>query len=392
MSDICPYVNAFRHVHKDWIQIMKPYRPLLHKIFKHIEGDIITPPLEDVFNAFILKPSQVKVVIIGQDPYPKDGDACGLSFSTRAKETPKSLANIYKCLNRLGYKTESNDLTYWALQGVLLLNTSLTTIVGASNSHAHIWKEFTEHIIKDLCRVGMKKGITFLLWGRHAQSLAPLISSPHIIKTWAHPSPLSGQDFTICDNFDSLKGVIDWSVPKTIDIYTDGACILGKKSSYAVYIPGLLKVYGLVDNNKYGLLEGDILVDTDSYVDNTSQRGEYLAMCYALWLVHRLKINARIITDSANTKGLLTEWDKKTEKYKNPDLVHIMRPLYNYKNHSGGSPPEIVHTQSHGRGEEAFKQGNDIVDKLARRAVETLKDTDTSIYIKYMAIDYGLSM
>lgn len=380
------YVNAFHRVHPEWLKIMKPYKHLLYKILKEIETVNITPPLEDVFNAFIFNPTHTKVVILGQDPYPKAGDACGLAFSA-GEPRPKSLKNIYKCLNRLGYITESSDLTSWVLQGVFLLNTALTTKVGESNAHASIWHPLIKHIITDLCKVAANP-IHFLLWGNHAQSFEGCISQPHIVKKWTHPSPLSGHDFTTCDNFDSIKH-IDWSVPEYINIYTDGASILQKRASFAVYVPNVIKLYGLVDDKKFGIIDGNIMTDDDTVIEPTSQRGEYLAMCYALWLIKYLKIRkARVITDSANTKGIITEWtDKKTEKYKNPDLVSIMRELYNE------NTTTIEHVCSHGKekdtNKDIYKKGNDVVDKLARKTVETL-DKDYTLNVIYAHVDLGI--
>ena len=387
------YISIFKRVHPEWIKIMKPYKLTLYKILKELEDQDITPSLEDILNAFSFNPLHTKVVIIGQDPYPKKGDACGLSFSTNATTTPKSLQNIFKCLNRLGYNTQSNDLTSWSLQGVLLLNTALTTIIGKTDAHTSIWHPFIKDIIKDLTTKVTTHSIHFLLWGNHAQSFESCITGKHIIKKWTHPSPLSGHDFTTCNHFDDLKN-INWDTPSTINIYTDGASILQKKASFAVYIPDVLKLHGLVDEKKFIITTSQdtkylpmITIDEDTYTEPTSQRGEYLAMCYALWLKHFLNLrHITIITDSANTKGLLTEWTKKTEKYKNPDLVHIMRELY-----GTGKDIEIEHIYSHGRENKKIQyiKGNDVVDKLARKTVENIEDFN--LYVKYIKMDLGIN-
>ena len=154
-----------------------------------IEG---LPPKEEVFNAFkFFEPLETKVVIIGQDPYHKRGVANGLSFSVNKNiKIPPSLKNIFKELkNDLDIDKEHGDLTDWAKQGVLLLNTALTVDEGKPNSHKKRWVDVTNRIIKNLCEIHPK--LVFVLWGQFAIGKIPLINHKHIVITGGHPSPLN---------------------------------------------------------------------------------------------------------------------------------------------------------------------------------------------------------
>lgn len=158
----------------------------------------IFPPPEEVFTAFELTPlDRVKVVIIGQDPYHGNGQAHGLSFSVKPGiAIPPSLVNIFKELkNDLGIPIpKSGDLSGWARQGVLLLNTVLTVRSGEPNSHKNKgWEKFTDAVIKTVNQNCDR--VIFVLWGRPAQKKAKLIDAKkHHILTAAHPSPLSAHN------------------------------------------------------------------------------------------------------------------------------------------------------------------------------------------------------
>lgn len=155
----------------------------------------IYPREEDVFKAFSLTPfEKVKVVLLGQDPYHNPGQACGLSFSVpQGFLIPPSLQNIYQELHTdLGLPISNNgDLTSWAKQGVLLLNTVLTVRKGQANSHqGKGWEQFTDEIIKSLNN--HKTPIVYLLFGNQAKKKAKLIDlNKHYIILASHPSPLS---------------------------------------------------------------------------------------------------------------------------------------------------------------------------------------------------------
>ena len=157
----------------------------------------VFPPSGTIFRAFELTPpDKVRTVLLGQDPYHDDGQAQGLAFSVPdGIKLPPSLRNIYKELADeydLIFMPESGDLTHWAEQGVLLLNTVLTVRAHQANSHAKIgWEEFTDEVIKAVNLHG-SDGVVFILWGNPAQKKRCLIDEKrHHVLTCAHPSPLS---------------------------------------------------------------------------------------------------------------------------------------------------------------------------------------------------------
>ncbi len=185
----------------------------------------VYPDMYDIFNALRYTSfNDAKVVILGQDPYHGAGQAHGLCFSVKKGiEPPPSLKNIYKELNaELGLSIPSHgELTKWAKQGVLLLNTVLTVREASPNSHKNCgWEIFTDAVIKHLNE--REKPIVFLLWGANARAKTALITNPnHKIFTCAHPSPLSAYNgFFGCGHFaktnEFLKSIgetpIDWQI------------------------------------------------------------------------------------------------------------------------------------------------------------------------------------
>lgn len=167
----------------------------------------IYPPKRLILNAFDnTSYADVNVVILGQDPYYNPGQAMGMSFSVPPGVLPPmSLVNIFKEIqDDLGYKTSivGGDLTPWARQGVLLLNTVLTVEEGKPNSHKDKgWEKFTDEVIKYLN--ARERGMVFMLWGRNAYAKKQLITNPqHLVLTSAHPSPLSAYNgFFGCGHF-----------------------------------------------------------------------------------------------------------------------------------------------------------------------------------------------
>lgn len=195
--------------------------------FLHSEkaaGKTIYPPGGLIFNAFALTPlDQVKVVILGQDPYHGPNQAHGLSFSVPdSVPPPPSLKNIYKEIETdLGIKLAKNgNLEGWARQGVFLLNAVLTVRAGEPTSHSRIgWTEFTDAVIK--CISDNTQGVVFMLWGNFARGKKELIdSSKHYILEAAHPSPLARGAFFGCRHFSRCNSIleklgkspIDWSL------------------------------------------------------------------------------------------------------------------------------------------------------------------------------------
>ena len=204
----------------------KPYFASLVRFLHHEKaaGRKIYPPGSQIFRAFDLTPvSQVKVVILGQDPYHGPGQAHGLSFSVpEGVPAPPSLKNIFKEIESdLGiHMSGSTNLERWASQGVLLLNAVLTVQSGVAASHSKIgWQEFTDAVIRyisDNC-----EGVVFLLWGNYARGKSALIDrSRHYVLEAAHPSPLARGAFFGSRHFSQTNSIlvsrglqpIDWQL------------------------------------------------------------------------------------------------------------------------------------------------------------------------------------
>lgn len=216
----------------DWLpaireEFSKPYYRQLYQFVKdEYSRAVIYPPADDIFNALHFTPlSEVKVLILGQDPYHNEHQAHGLSFSVLPdqKEIPPSLQNIYKELqDDLGCKIPNNGyLKKWADQGVLLLNTVLTVRAHQANSHRGIgWEQFTDAAIRILNE--QDRPIVYLLWGRPAQMKKSMLNNPkHLILEAPHPSPLSAyRGFFGCRHFSKTNEFliqnglepIDWQI------------------------------------------------------------------------------------------------------------------------------------------------------------------------------------
>ena len=203
------------------------FQQILHSVkAERAAGTLVYPPAADVFNAFkVTEFKQVKVVILGQDPYHGAGQAHGLSFSVQAGiAPPPSLVNIYKVLadDIAGFQIPAHGcLQHWAEQGVLLLNTVLTVRAGQAHSHAALgWETFTDRVIAMLNQE--REGLVFLLWGSHAQKKGAFIDrNRHCVLTAPHPSPLSAyRGFFGCKHFSQANAylqqqglaAIDWQV------------------------------------------------------------------------------------------------------------------------------------------------------------------------------------
>ncbi len=187
---------------------------------------VIYPNMYDIFNALrYTSYSNVKVVLLGQDPYHGENQAHGLCFSVKkGVPQPPSLKNIFKELkDDLGCSIPSHgELTKWANEGVLLLNTVLTVRQGQANSHANKgWEKLTDRIIEILN--DRKEPIVFLLWGRNAQNKSKLITNPnHLILKCAHPSPLSAYNgFYGCKHFSKTNEFLILNHTKPIDWQID---------------------------------------------------------------------------------------------------------------------------------------------------------------------------
>lgn len=215
-----------------WLDIINTYAEkdiwiimnnLINKCIK--QNQLFYPPIDQVFRAFnMVNFKDIKVVIIGQDPY-HNGLADGLAFSS-ATAIPKSLHNIFKLLKRdiPNFVIPNNgDLSKWANQGVLLINCSLTVLEHIPNSHAFIWNDFTDYILQTIKKDLYNNKIVFILWGNFAISKSNNIHNNNInhkIITGSHPSPIagakffSGQYFTEANQFLKNNNIqeIDWTL------------------------------------------------------------------------------------------------------------------------------------------------------------------------------------
>ncbi len=218
-------------IDNDWLaplekEFRQPYYKELYRFVKEeYSSQVIYPPSEDIFNAFHYTPlSEVKVLILGQDPYHEVNQAHGLCFSVLPQnDIPPSLKNIYKELHEdLGcYIPNNGYLEKWAKQGVLLLNTVLTVRAHQANSHkGKGWEQFTDAVIRTVN--AQDRPIVYMLWGRPAQTKKAMLDNPrHLVLTAAHPSPLSAYNgFFGCRHFSQANAFlkehgleeIDWQI------------------------------------------------------------------------------------------------------------------------------------------------------------------------------------
>lgn len=233
------FKDLIKDINTDWRGVLLSLYKLNKKDFKEMETNIeemyqkydeyfeTFPPPDKIFNAFnMFNFEDLKVVIIGQDPYHGEGQAMGLSFSVpKDIRVPPSLANIYKELQKEYDDFEipkHGDLTKWAEQGVLLLNASLTVRQAKANSHEPFWRktQFTDNIIKYIS--DNNEGIIFMLWGNFAKGKKKFIDTKkHYVLEGAHPSPLSAKHWFGCGHFKEANRIlseeletdeIDWQV------------------------------------------------------------------------------------------------------------------------------------------------------------------------------------
>ena len=217
-------MNKFKEIIEEEAQ--KDYYKKMHEfVINEYETKTIFPPRSNIYEALKLTPyDNVKVVILGQDPYHGTGEAHGLSFSVSPGiKTPPSLQNIYKELNQeLGcYIPNNGYLTKWAKQGVLLLNSVLTVVKDSPASHKGIgWETFTDRIISEIDK--KDSPVVFMLWGNFARSKKALLTNPnHLVLESAHPSPFSARNgffgnnhFKLANEYLVKNGIkpIDWQI------------------------------------------------------------------------------------------------------------------------------------------------------------------------------------
>ena len=215
-------MTSFRdQLHPGWRDLLKGSLDLLDQIELELKETSFLPQHQDVMKCLSFNPSEAKVLILGQDPYPNSDDAMGLAFSTARRDgkLPASLKNIYRELVDdldIPHPT-SGDLSPWCKQGVVLLNRTLTCAEGESNSHRNIgWREFTDQVVSVLAQ----QGVVAILWGAKAQEVEHHFPKSDCISS-VHPSPLSAyrgffgsKPFSRANQVLVGKGrqPIDWSI------------------------------------------------------------------------------------------------------------------------------------------------------------------------------------
>ncbi len=216
-------------IENDWLEAIqgefrKPYyKELFQFVKEEYNRTVVYPPADDIFNALHFTPlKDVKVLVLGQDPYHNENQAHGLSFSvpTTQKDIPPSLQNIYKELQEdLGcYIPNNGYLKKWTEQGVLLLNTVLTVRAHQANSHqGKGWEQFTDAIIQAVN--AQDRPVVYMLWGRPAQNKIPMLTNEqHLILKAPHPSPLSAyRGFFGCKHFSQANAFLEKNGAKPID-------------------------------------------------------------------------------------------------------------------------------------------------------------------------------
>jgi len=214
-------------IHDSWLAILKDefQREYFQKLSNFVKGEyqrtLVYPAPKNIFRAFDLCPfDQVKVVILGQDPYHGPGQANGLCFAVHdGIPYPPSLKNIFKEMDTdLGGMPSTGDLSHWAKQGVLLLNSILTVLPGQAGSHQKQgWESFTDAVIREVSE--KSENVVFILWGRYAQDKGSVIDSEkHLIIKSVHPSPLSShRGFFGSRPFSQANEYLEWHEKGAID-------------------------------------------------------------------------------------------------------------------------------------------------------------------------------
>ena len=363
---------------------------VLHNL-NNIPDEKICPPPEKWFEFARLTPfDKISVVIIGQDPYYSKIDgkcvAHGLAFSSLIKK-PASLSGITVCLkNTMGIKCASTgDLTHWAKQGILLINTAFSTEVDKPGEHRKIWRNYFEYLLNAICRQKEyeEKKLFFMLWGNSAKSFSKIIGDYHVVNTWRHPSPMANTSsacsenlkFRNCDHFQLAKKFceeqkipqLDWKLPNkklleakemwqdpnTVVIFTDGSCYPNNYSnaSRGGYCAAFVR--GIFKKEIYGSLPKKSTAANSPVHAPTNNRAEAKAIISSLEFLenNESKWNkCMIITDSKFWIKMISEhmpsWDEKTfDAKKNLDMTKKMWRLWNScsQNHD----LRIFHMRSH---------------------------------------------
>jgi uracil-DNA glycosylase len=318
-------------VHPEWLEVFDARA--LASARSALGSAAYTPRAELVLEAFRYgRPRDVRVVIIGQDPYPGADVAQGLAFSVpRGCALPPSLRKVFECLAQSGLRparaAECGDLSPWAAQGVLLLNTALTTRPGAPRAHLGIWRAFVAGVVGALCR--RPAPLRFFLWGAEAAAFAgPARRGGHAVHLWSHPSPLADNRlapagrFRSCPHFASAPEIA-WDNLAPAFAFCDGACAAngrpGAQAGFAVVLAGRMfgrgaAVWGRVAPREYRFLPAGAgaaaLEAGDASAAPSNNRAELLAVAHGLLALLRARVRGRVelVTDSRIAVQTLREW------------------------------------------------------------------------------------
>jgi uracil-DNA glycosylase len=355
--------------------------PSLKEALKSINPTTSSPRQEDIMNfSRATTLDKVRVVIVGQDPYPNPDHAHGLSFSTRDSKCPASLVNIIKQLKNsymIFGDPETYNLTHWAVQGVMMLNMALTTEKGKSGAHMKLWRPITNAIIEYIG--SLDRPIVWMLWGGAAKKVRKLITSDKaIILEATHPSPLSQNRLTPADKFENLdhftqvnaalgNAPIDWSLleskmPSSHEVYTDGACKRNGK-------PDAIAGYGAIftKGNHEGVeLWGRVppLIVNGKTMNPTNIRAEGIAIIRAIEYAANQPITIK--TDSDLWVKMMYDhvpkWVKNGIPFTSKANVDIVTEMWNLFT---ARDVKLVWVRGHSKVEGADKTYNDMADALA---------------------------
>jgi uracil-DNA glycosylase len=344
--DIRPYLNGCT---RDWLEIIQPIGAELMQVLEIINYSSqqqFTPKPIDMFNFAKFPLLDTKVVILGMDPYPTPGDAHGLSFSSLAHNCPASVNRIFGTLvanNLLKKKPPNWNLTGWALQGVLLLNSALSVQVGKPGSHIKHWRVFMNRLLCSIINTLMNQKIIWCLWGNDAQQLydtLPTKSDKHIVLRGVHPVAMVKPSFNDCNHFIEIsKHYPDfiWDIwdPQLTEVHFYTDCSARNNQS-----PDCKASWGVVCT--HGIWKGrswNGVVETLPDCRPTNIRGEGFGLIKAFMLTQKLNrynIRVKIFTDSKFWMDMLYDyiprWVEQQidfNKKKNPDIVQKIWPLFN---------------------------------------------------------------
>lgn len=317
--------SVFGNIDNSFKSIIKQDEEI-YQILEKIKNTNYQP--KDIFRWAKYPIGNVKVIIIGQDPYPNKNDADGLCFSSNAKECPVSLNRIF---NVIGYKPKKYTLDHWAMQGFLLLNTSLTVEIDKPNSHKNLWQNYTNKLFKNIAEQ-INDECIICLWGSEAHNYEKIFNiKNHQILKWCHPVAMVSPSFSKCNHFEIIKQKynIEFDYNKCyIDIFTDGCCKNNQNKKLAKAGWGLY-IYktNFVDYENtiyYGTVNGN----------QTNIRAEGLALYNAFKICEKCRnVKINIFTDSKFWIQMINEFmpnwdDDKFDKKSNPDLTKKIWKLY----------------------------------------------------------------